>query len=58
VLLTYSGQAGIFGVAGLNWPGYMSTMPSDSNVSVSLVHACGAIWLHCALLNKVWMQAV
>ena len=37
------GQARLFGVAGLNPPGSVSTSLSDSSVSVSLIHACGGI---------------
>jgi hypothetical protein len=39
--LVARGQARLFGVAGSNPPGSVSTSLSDSNVSVSLVHACG-----------------
>ena len=41
--LVARGQARLFGVAGLNSPGSVSTLLSDSNVSVSLIHACGVI---------------
>ena len=39
--LVARGQARLFGVAGSNPPGSVSTSLSDSNVSVSLIHACG-----------------
>jgi len=41
--LVARGQARLFGVAGSNPPGSVSTALSDSNVSVSLIHACGII---------------
>jgi hypothetical protein len=41
--LVARGQARLFRVAGLNPPGNVSTSLSDSNVSVSLIHACGVI---------------
>ena len=39
--LVACGQARLFGVAGSNPPGSASTSLSDSNVSVSVIHACG-----------------
>ena len=36
-------HARLFGVAGLNPPGSVSTSLSDSSVSVSLIHACNGI---------------
>ena len=39
--LVARGQARLFGVAGLNMLGSVSTSLSDSNVS--LIHACGVI---------------
>ena len=38
--LVARGQARLFGVAGSNPPGSVSTLLSDSNVSVSVIHAC------------------
>ena len=43
--LVARGQARLFGVAGSNPPGGVSTSLSDSNVSVSVIHACGVITL-------------
>jgi hypothetical protein len=37
------GQARLFGAAGSNPPGSVSTLLSDSNVSVYLIHAYGVI---------------
>jgi hypothetical protein len=41
--LVARGQARLFGVAGSNPPGSVSTLLSDSSVSVSLIHAYGGI---------------
>jgi len=41
--LVVRGQARLFGVAGLNPPGSVSTSLSDSSVSVFLILACGVI---------------
>jgi len=41
--LVARGQARLFGVAGSNLPGSVTTSLSDSNVSVSQIHACGVI---------------
>ena len=41
--LVARGQARLFGVAGSNPPGSVSTSLSESSVSVSLIHACGGI---------------
>ena len=43
--LVARGQARLFGVAGSNPPGSVSTSLSDSSVSVSVVRACGVITL-------------
>jgi len=41
--LVARGQARLFGVAGSNPPGSVSTSLSDSSVSIFLIHACGGI---------------